>query len=304
MKNKRFVSVIIPVFRDTSRLLICLKALETQTYPKSCYEIIVINNCPDDKIEDALCDADNVIVADEPAKGSYVARNCGITLTKGDIIAFTDSDCIPDQQWIENGVASLLSMERPGLVAGRIDLFYQDNGRCTLAELFETLTAFPQEGYLKKANFGATANVFTMKEVFEKVGLFRSDLQSGGDTEWGKRVFAAGYEQKYADDARVKHPARSTIRELTGKFKRVIRGRFALLETGRFIPSVFFRQLITEGSPFIFVFRAYRKESLSGVSDLAKALLSCTIFVSIRILLFCYYQTKGYFWEKKQDSLK
>lgn len=41
---KPFVSVIIPVFSDAERLRICLMALEQQTYPRSFYEVIVVDN--------------------------------------------------------------------------------------------------------------------------------------------------------------------------------------------------------------------------------------------------------------------
>ncbi len=47
-----FVSIIIPVFNDAKRLQTCLAALESQTYPSSCYEIVVVDNGSDDDIEE------------------------------------------------------------------------------------------------------------------------------------------------------------------------------------------------------------------------------------------------------------
>ena len=46
-----FVSVIIPVYNDPERLKTCLQALEEQTYPKSAYEVIVVDNGSDESIE-------------------------------------------------------------------------------------------------------------------------------------------------------------------------------------------------------------------------------------------------------------
>jgi len=46
-----FVSVIIPVYNDSIRLRTCLQALEEQTYPKSAYEVIVVDNGSDESIE-------------------------------------------------------------------------------------------------------------------------------------------------------------------------------------------------------------------------------------------------------------
>ena len=50
-KSNPFVSVIIPVFNDSDRLLTCLKALEHQTYPKNLYEVIVVDNDSEDNVE-------------------------------------------------------------------------------------------------------------------------------------------------------------------------------------------------------------------------------------------------------------
>ena len=76
-------------------------------------------------------------------------------------------------------------------------------------ELFERIELnFSQKAKLEKYQFAMTANLFTFKSVIDKIGNFDSSLKSGGDREWGQRVFAAGYKQVYAEDARVAHPAR------------------------------------------------------------------------------------------------
>ena len=110
--NKHFVSVIIPVYNDSARVKICLEALEKQTYPQNLYEVIVVDNASDEypAIKDVVCQFSQAIAAYESRPGSYAARNKGISLAKGDIIAFTDADCIPAKNWIEKGVANLLSV--------------------------------------------------------------------------------------------------------------------------------------------------------------------------------------------------
>lgn len=47
-RSSPFVSVIVPVYNDARRLRICLEALENQKYPKSLYEIIVVDNASDE----------------------------------------------------------------------------------------------------------------------------------------------------------------------------------------------------------------------------------------------------------------
>jgi glycosyltransferase involved in cell wall biosynthesis len=218
------VSVIIPVFNDAARLRRCLEALERQTYPRPCYEIIVVDNGSDDDVQAALAQARTVVFGSERRPGSYAARNTGIGLATGDVLAFTDSDCLPQPEWLERGVARLCALPQPGLVAGRITLFFQEPERPTAVELFESLTGFPQQKYIDKYHYGATANVFTWRSVVEQVGPFDAALTSGGDREWGQRVHRAGLPLYYAADVEVHHPARRSFAELSRKIVRVTRG--------------------------------------------------------------------------------
>jgi glycosyltransferase involved in cell wall biosynthesis len=217
-----FVSVIIPVFNDPTRLKICLEALEKQTYRKSQYEIIVVDNGSDAKanITSVVTQFSHAFYADESTPGSYAARNKGISLAKGEIIAFTDADCIPAFDWIEKGVKQLLKVPNCGLVAGRIEIFFKDSERATPVELYESMTAFPQKQLLEQRHYGATANLFTFRNVLDEVGFFDANLKSNGDVDWGRRVFARGYQQVYADDTCVHHPARHSWEQL---YKRTIR---------------------------------------------------------------------------------
>ena len=91
-------------------------------------------------------------------------------------------------------------------------------------ELFEKVTAFQQKKYIKNLKFGATANVFTLRSVIDKVGFLDGTLKSGADLEWGQRIAAAGYRQIYAEDVCVSHPARNSIRQVYRKNIRVING--------------------------------------------------------------------------------
>lgn len=219
-----FVSVIIPVFNDTARLRGCLDALARQTYPRARHEVVVVDNGSSDDVRAALGQVEGAIFAVERRPGSYAARNAGIAVARGEVLAFTDSDCLPQPDWIERGVARLLADPACGLVAGGITLFSHDPARPTAAELYERVTAFPQQKYVEKYHYGATANLFARRAVFARVGPFDAALASGGDREWGQRVHAAGLPLVYADEARVLHPARRTFAELSRKVARVTGG--------------------------------------------------------------------------------
>lgn len=216
------VSVIIPVYNDAERLALCLAALAEQTYPRSHTEIIVIDNGSDhpESIATLVHPYDNVTLIVEPTPGSYAARNRGLTLARGEIIAFTDADCIPAADWLEQGVVALKSIVNCGQVVGKVRLFFTDPQRPTAVELYESLTAFHQERLLRDFHGGATANVFTWRKVIDQVGPFNTRLKSNGDMEWGERVFQAGYNQLYAAEAQVSHPTRRSFKEL---YKRTVR---------------------------------------------------------------------------------
>jgi len=218
------VSVIIPVFNDDQRLRLCLDALSHQTYPRNCFEIIVVDNGSSNPPVWVRNQFSRVVLAEESQPGSYAARNRGITLAKGDVLAFTDSDCVPRPEWIENGVRELTSDTNVGLVGGRVEFMFRDPDRPGIAELYDSISYLQQRNAVELTKFAATANMFTRRAVLDQVGHFDVAVKSGGDRDWGQRVAAAGYELRYAAEAVVGHPARSSFREIRKKNVRVIGG--------------------------------------------------------------------------------
>jgi glycosyltransferase involved in cell wall biosynthesis len=218
------VSVVIPVFNDLLRLESCLNALVSQTYPRELYEIVVVDNASTEDVKSLVEKYEKVVYLYEQKPGSYAARNKGLSVAKGEIVAFTDSDCVPANDWIEQGVKALQDNPGCGLVGGAITLFYKNPNRLTGVEVYESLSGFPQQKYIEEDCFGATANVFTFRKVIDDVGEFNTELKSGGDAEWGKRVAAAGYPLCFVDCVRVEHPARSTYAEHYKKTIRVMSG--------------------------------------------------------------------------------
>lgn len=223
-----FVSVIIPVFNDSKRLRVCLDALERQTYAHDSYEVIVIDNNSTEDIKSIVEGYQKVVYAFEVLPGSYAARNAGLAIAKGQIFAFTDSDCIPALDWIEKGVAALTKVPDTGLVAGQIEIFCQDLNAPTAVEIYDRYHFLRQAHYIENLHFGATANVFAFRSTFENVGLFNTSLKSGGDQEWGERVFAAGYRQIYDENVVIQHPARRDLEAIRRKVARVTEGHYRL----------------------------------------------------------------------------
>lgn len=224
MAGLPLVSVVIPVRDDPDGLRICLRALEAQDYPADRMEVLVVDNGSASPVDALVAQHGGVRLLEETAGGSYAARNRGCAAASGEVIAFTDADCIPDPGWLRAGVSAVAAPGDVGLIAGRIDVVVPDRARPTPVEAYELLHAFPQERYARHHGFAATANAFTRRDVLERVGCFDPSLRSGGDKEWGSRVRSAGYEVRYCPDALVHHPARRTLRELRTKFARVLEG--------------------------------------------------------------------------------
>ena len=101
------VSVVIPVRNRAPGLRQCLAALEGQSFPRAEFEIIVVDNGSTDDLEGARRLFPAVRWLQEVAPGSYAARNGGLRQAAGEIIAFTDADCVPDAGWLREGVAAL-----------------------------------------------------------------------------------------------------------------------------------------------------------------------------------------------------
>jgi glycosyltransferase involved in cell wall biosynthesis len=224
------------VWNDAERLGTCLHALEAQTYPDELFEVIVVDNDPAEAIGEDSGKVAQVVVLNAHARlvherrpGSYAARNTGVAVARGEIIAFTDADCIPASDWIERGVAHLASLKgKCAVVAGRIEIFPRLAEQPNAVEQYEVLVALAQKEFVKKYNFGATANLFTFKEVFARAGTFLAEVKSGGDLEWGRRVTGYGYKLEYSENTCVFHPARSSFAQLYAKIVRVSGGHHDL----------------------------------------------------------------------------
>jgi glycosyltransferase involved in cell wall biosynthesis len=246
--NKTLVSIIIPTFKDWGRLSFCLNSLSRQSYPQDGFEIILINNYIGDKVPDDYFIPQNCRIFTEEKPGSYAARNLGIKESIGDIIGFTDSDCIPDKDWVANAVKAFQQNTNYDRIAGRIRLYYRSE-KLTKAELYEKIYAFNQDIYVEQDGSGVTANMFTYRKVFAQVGPFKDDLLSGGDYEWSVRARDAGFKISYFEDVVVNHPARFHLNELIKKAKRVGGGQAGFDDLSNFRSFRSFLRLIYDLRP-------------------------------------------------------
>ncbi|MDX1993009.1 MAG: glycosyltransferase family A protein [bacterium] len=251
-----FVSVIIPVYNDTARLKVLLELLQKQTYPSHLFEVIVVDNASREPVAPALENAPNARIVVETNPGPDKARKAGLAHAKGDYLAFTDSDCVPYPDWLENGIRAMLRNPGCGLVGGRVDVFPKDPKQMTWVEYYESVFAFPTKDNVNRHHFMPTCNMFTRKDVFEAVGPFNDTLRSSGDQEWGERVYKHGYKLVYDDSVAIRHPARRTLKEVQKKIRRMTFSHTALLIKDAsskwfpvFLQNKFYRRLFIFPTP-------------------------------------------------------
>ena len=213
------MSVIVPVYNARAGVSRLLDALAEQTLDLP-YEVIVVDDASTDSIVEGVASTLDVrCLRLQQRSGSYAARNAGLDVASAPILAFTDADCVPLPTWLECGLNAL--EPRVDMVAGHVAA--ELPSRPTAAALVDAIRFLDQQMYAQ-LGYGATANLFVRRSVFERVGRFNPRLRSGGDRELGLRATEAGATIHYAQDAVVMHQSRSTLRDLAAKSMRIGRG--------------------------------------------------------------------------------
>lgn len=210
------VSVIIPHYNDLHGLDCCLTALARQTYPAGLVEIVVADNCSPQglrAVEECVAGRARVVVSE--TRGAGPTRNAGVAASSAPLLAFIDSDCVAEPQWLATGIAALTGHD---VVGGAVKVTVGHDGPLSPAEAYEMCFAFNMEAYVRKKGFTGTGNLFTTRDVFEDVGPFSAGLSE--DIDWCHRATAKGHRLGFAADAAVTHPARRNWAELRRKWHR------------------------------------------------------------------------------------
>lgn len=291
-QNSLFISIIVPVYNDSTRLNRCLSALKSQSYPPHLFEVIVVDNGSRDDVK-TVVKKYNYRLIHEEYPGSYAARNTGIRYSKGDIIGFTDSDCIPDKKWIEIAAQYFKRNQDCSSLCGRINLINNNNQNKKLALLFyDQIYHFNQQNFSKNKNFAATANFFCKRAVFDIAGLFDITFYSFGDVEFGERIKSKGFTIDYYEQLEVKHPQIKNYRALWKRSKRLAGGGRQLRKKKGYdnFDELNYILLSIIGTPFIMLCRllyddipSFRQRILFAWASLIVHISKCHELISLII---------------------
>ena len=179
-------SVIVPLYNAEKYVQQCMDAFMEQDYPADRYEVIAVENNSADKTPELVARYPRVQMIREPKAGAYVARNRGICAARGDIIAFTDPDCVPQRDWISCIVAS---MREPGreIVLGKRDCAGSSSHLRLLSDYDSTLAAHLFSSDMTESYFGYTNNMAVRASLFERQGTFL-EIPRGADTVFVRRT--------------------------------------------------------------------------------------------------------------------
>lgn len=221
------VSIVIPVYNDPEGIATTLESLLSHTETA---EIVVVDNDSSDETPDvagSYADANEHVslVFERDVQSSYAARNTGIEHASADRLCFLDADQRVTDGWLENARARMDDLEAHYL-APAVELQLPDDPSPTAR--YNYVSGFPIEGFLRRHRYAPTSCLFVTRTLLEDVGRFDDRLVSGGDLEFGNRVYDAGYDLAYAPEATVVHPTRDSFRSLFDRNVRIGRGHCQL----------------------------------------------------------------------------
>lgn len=218
------VAVVIPVWNGQAVLGRCLEALARQTLPSEAFQIIVVDNGSSDATREIARSYPGVELLEEHRPGSYVARNLGIGHVRAPLTVFTDADCEPARDWLEQILRAAAAHPGFGVLAGKIELFDEIAQEREVFGDYERLFSFPQ-AHAARGNC-ATANWASETALLRELGGFDAALKSGGDRQMALRIRESGHPLVYVPTMVVRHPVRASRSELVRKRQRLSGGRW------------------------------------------------------------------------------
>lgn len=187
------ISVVIATYNRKDLLLGCLAAVTCLDYPD--FEVIVADDGSTDGSSEAVWQLFPGVryLPHATNTGEPAARNRGVRAATGDVIAFTDDDCVPPPDWLQRHARHY---DTPSIAAAggpqicRTPNFYECFDVAQWRIRFDALETVDRIGDYEHL---LTGNMSVRREVFARVGLFDEQFRCGCDSDFIRRVSRAGY---------------------------------------------------------------------------------------------------------------
>ena len=201
------VSVVVPTYKRLDLLQRCLHALLTQDFALEAYEIIVVDDANDENLRQLFVQwqqeayARNQTLRYIPVRskqhGPAIARNLGWQAARGEIIAFTDDDCIPLTNWLTMGVCAFSSNVMA--VSGHV-----------IVPLPDIPSDYEYSASHLETSLFVTANCFYRRSTLLELGGFdeRFTLAWREDSDLFFTLLERNMAWRRAPEAKVLHPIR------------------------------------------------------------------------------------------------
>ncbi len=213
------ISIIIPHLNQPAFLERCLASLAPQIATFRDAEVIVVDNGSRELPSAVVGKYKWACLEQEREAGPGPARNRGIAVAKGDLLAFIDADCLAHPDWLAALVGVFDAHPERDVLGGDVRIALLDSSRPTMLEAYESVFAYRQEEYIAKHRFSGTGNLAMRRSAFDKVGAF-AGIGIAEDMDWGRRADIAKVVIHYVPTMIVYHPARTTFAELSKKWDR------------------------------------------------------------------------------------
>ncbi len=208
------VSVIICAYNAERTMRACMESLTRLEYPN--FEVIVVDDGSRDATAQIAMDYPHFRLIRQPNKGLSVARNVGLHAARGEIVAYTDSDCVVDPHWLTYMVRAMLEGGFDG--CGGPNYAPHEDGwieACVAASPGAPCHVLVAENV---AEHLAGCNMIFTRAALDRVGGFDPQFTAAGDDVdacW--RVLTAGMRLGYCPAAFVWHFRRNTIKAYYGQ---------------------------------------------------------------------------------------
>lgn len=202
------VSVIVCSYNGAKTLDRCLESLKYVDYPD--YEVILVDDGSKDNTQEIAAKHSWVVNIRQENKGLSVARNVGAQAAKGEVIAYTDSDCMADPGWLYFLVGTLISGDYAGVGGPNISPPAED----WIQACVSAAPGGPSHVLLTDvvAEHIPGCNMAFYKWAFDKVGGFDPEYRKAGDdVDFCWRLQQEGQVIAFSPSAIVWHYRRFTL---------------------------------------------------------------------------------------------